>query len=209
MRDRAQHVHRDDGAAPEVAERATAEGPVARLHDMQRDYGNAAVVNLLGAQAKLTVGAVNDPAEAEADRVAAAVLRNLDAGPVEQQGKGAARLVRRKAAPSAASAAPGHGLDGGDALPETSAAIDAARGGGQQMDPGTLGRMEGAFGTDLSDVRIHSDGNAAALSRDLNAKAFTTGKDVFFGAGEYDPSSRSGQEVLAHELTHTIQQSGG
>lgn len=211
MRDRAEHLRRKDEeeGTTAVAERAPADGPVARIQDMQRGMGNAAVVELLGAQAKLTVGAVHDPAEAEADRVAAAVLRNLDAGPVGAEKEGAARMVRRKGAPSAAAAAPGHGLEGGEALPETSAAIDAARGGGQQMDPGTLSRMEGAFGADLSDVRIHADGHAASLSRDLNAKAFTTGKDVFFGAGEYDPKSRAGTEVLAHELTHTIQQSGG
>lgn len=214
MRDRAEHLRQqDEEKAPAQKVESTPESPVARLQDLQRGMGNAAVVGLLGAQPKMQVGGVHDPAEAEADRVAAQVLRHLDspaaaptADPAQQRG-GLARLVRRKAAPAAASA-PGHGPAGGDVLPETAGAIDAARGGGKPMDDATLSRMEGAFGTDLGDVRIHTDGQSASLNRDLNARAFTTGKDIFFGAGEYDPGSRGGQEVLAHELTHTLQQGG-
>jgi hypothetical protein len=86
--------------------------------------------------------------------------------------------------------------------------IDQARGGGQGMDHGTRTRMESAFGADFSGVRIHTDARADGLSQSLSARAFTTGRDVFFRQGEYSPGSSSGRELLAHELTHVVQQNG-
>jgi hypothetical protein len=86
--------------------------------------------------------------------------------------------------------------------------IDQARGGGQGMDHGTRVQMESAFGADFSGVRIHTDARADGLSQSLSARAFTTGRDVFFRQGEYSPGSSSGRELLAHELTHVVQQNG-
>jgi hypothetical protein len=86
--------------------------------------------------------------------------------------------------------------------------IDQARGGGHGMDHGTRTRMESAFGADFSGVRIHTDTRADGLSQSLSARAFTTGRDVFFRQGEYSPGSSSGRELLAHELTHVVQQNG-
>jgi hypothetical protein len=86
--------------------------------------------------------------------------------------------------------------------------IDVARGGGHAMDHGIRTRMEGAFGADFSGVRIHTDNHADALNRSLSARAFATGRDVFFRQGEYNPGSSSGRELLAHELTHVVQQNG-
>lgn len=86
--------------------------------------------------------------------------------------------------------------------------IDSARGSGHGMDHGTRTRMETAFGADFSGVRIHSDSRADGLSKSLSARAFTTGHDVFFRQGEYHPGSSSGRELLAHELTHVVQQTG-
>jgi len=82
------------------------------------------------------------------------------------------------------------------------------KGSGSPLPEGTRQQMEGHFGADLSSVRVHSDGEAAALSRELQAQAFTVGSDVFFAQGKYDPSSREGQGLLAHELTHAGQQTG-
>jgi hypothetical protein len=67
--------------------------------------------------------------------------------------------------------------------------------------------MEPRFGTDFSAVRVHTDSNAQSLARSVNAQAFTVGNDVVFGAGQYAPESDSGKRLLAHELTHVIQQS--
>jgi hypothetical protein len=76
------------------------------------------------------------------------------------------------------------------------------------MDHATRNNMEGAFGADFGGVRIHTDARADDLNRALSAKAFTTGQDVFFRSGEYNPGSSSGRELLAHELTHVVQQDG-
>jgi hypothetical protein len=70
--------------------------------------------------------------------------------------------------------------------------------------------MEKAFGgVDFSQVKVHNDAVSDQLNQSIQARAFTTGQDVFFRGGEYNPGSRGGQELLAHELTHVVQQSGG
>lgn len=96
--------------------------------------------------------------------------------------------------------------DGGMDAVERS--IDAARGGGQHLDHATQRQMESSFGADFSAVRIHHDARADGLSQALSARAFTTGRDVFFRQGEYNPGTSSGRELLAHELTHVVQQNG-
>lgn len=103
----------------------------------------------------------------------------------------------------------GEHADGGESSTEAiERSIDGARGGGQGMDHGTRSRMESAFGADFSGVRIHHDARADGLSEALSARAFTTGRDVFFRQGEYSPGTSSGRELLAHELTHVVQQNG-
>ncbi len=82
------------------------------------------------------------------------------------------------------------------------------KGGGEALPEGARGQMEGFFGADMSGVRVHTDGESQAMNRELNAQAFTVGKDVFFAEGKYDPNSREGQGLLAHELTHVGQQTG-
>jgi hypothetical protein len=87
--------------------------------------------------------------------------------------------------------------------------IDRARGGGQPLPAVLLKRMEKSFGADFSGVRVHADSESDSLNRSLHARAFTTGHDMFFRRGEYEPESRRGQELIAHELTHVVQQNGG
>ena len=87
--------------------------------------------------------------------------------------------------------------------------INSSRGGGSTMDNGTKNFMESRFGTDFSDVKIHTGIEAVQMSRELNAQAFTVGNDIYFNEGKYSPNSDSGKHLLAHELTHTVQQSGG
>ncbi|MGM9489710.1 eCIS core domain-containing protein [Ideonella sp. YS5] len=86
--------------------------------------------------------------------------------------------------------------------------IGESRGAGQPMDSGTRSRMERALGADFSAVRIHTDARADGLARGISARAFATGNDLFFRQGEYDPGKSSGRELLAHELTHVVQQNG-
>ena len=92
---------------------------------------------------------------------------------------------------------------------DTSSAIQNARGGGQSLDEGIAGKAGSTMGTDFSDVRVHADSQAAELSNQVNAKAFTIGNDIFFNEGQYSPASSGGQELISHELTHVVQQGGG
>lgn len=87
--------------------------------------------------------------------------------------------------------------------------IQALRGGGSLLAPSIRAFFEPRFGTDLSQVRIHTDARAAETARSIQAQAFTVGNDIVFGAGHYAPATERGQHLLAHELAHTIQQSGG
>ncbi|MCU6796061.1 DUF4157 domain-containing protein, partial [Paenibacillus sp. WQ 127069] len=99
--------------------------------------------------------------------------------------------------------------EGFDVTPSIEQRIQTKSGSGSKMDGNTLSGMEQAFGADFGDVSIHHDSEAGDISRSIGAQAFTQGKDVFFGNGKYDPGSQGGQELLAHELTHVVQQTGG
>ena len=79
----------------------------------------------------------------------------------------------------------------------------------EPLDQKTRQFMEPRFGRDFSDIRVHTDVGAAKSARSLGAEAYTTGRDIYFGAGKYTPSSPEGQHLLAHELTHTVQQANG
>jgi hypothetical protein len=100
-------------------------------------------------------------------------------------------------------------IGGGEASTDLESAINSAKGGGQTLDAGLQRSMGEAMGADFSGVRVHTDTQADMLSRSIQAKAFTTGQDVFFRQGAYEPGSRGGQELIAHELTHVVQQKGG
>jgi hypothetical protein len=80
--------------------------------------------------------------------------------------------------------------------------------GGQKLDTGIQTKMESGTGHDFSNVRVHTDSKADTLSNSLGARAFTTGTDIFFKQGEYNPGSDEGQKLIAHESTHVIQQGG-
>ena len=96
----------------------------------------------------------------------------------------------------------------GQVTPEVESAIEHSRGGGQALDTGVRRQMESAFGSDFSGVRVHTGSEAHALNRAVNAVAFTTGQDIFFRDAAYSPQSSGGKELLAHELTHVVQQGG-
>lgn len=97
---------------------------------------------------------------------------------------------------AAPSAAPAH----------VASKIASTAGGGQALPAKALKEMSGSFGADFSNVRIHKDGDAAGMNKELNAQAFTHGSDIYFNEGKFDPESHSGKFLLAHELTHVVQQ---
>ncbi len=115
-------------------------------------------------------------------------------------GSGATRVVLRRAVA---------GSSVGDAIdPGTEGRIRRFRGTGRPLDAGVRTPMESALGADLGAVRVHTGTGAQELTRQLGARAFATGPDVFFGRGEYRPGTADGRHLLAHEVAHTLQQDG-
>ena len=151
-------------------------------------------------QTRLTVGAAGDRAERDADAMADQVMRHLDQwsdGRLDATGD---RPIRRAVSADAV------GADGGDLDDDTHDEIRRVAGRGHPLTADTRTAMEGAFGADFGAIRLHTDSSADRLSRRLSATAFTTGADVFFRAGTYQPATRVGASLLAHELAHTVQQ---
>jgi hypothetical protein len=99
-------------------------------------------------------------------------------------------------------------IGGGEASTDLDSSIQSARGSGQSLDPNLQAKMGEAMGADFSGVKVHTDSQSDQLNKSIQAKAFTTGQDVFFRQGAYEPNSRGGQELIAHELTHVVQQNG-
>jgi hypothetical protein len=179
-------------------------------------------------QAKLTIGEPGDKYEQEADRVASQVVEqiNVPASAQSTQGRSVQRqeeqpeelqakpeitiLQRQEEKPEElqAKSTQQRAIAGGEASTDLTSAINSARGGGQAIADNIRKPMEVAFGADFSGVKVHTDSQSDQLNQSIQARAFTTGQDVFFRSGEYNPGSRGGQELLAHELTHVVQQSG-
>ncbi|WP_272863602.1 DUF4157 domain-containing protein [Aureisphaera galaxeae] len=162
-------------------------------------------------QKKLAIGSSNGPLETEADRVADKVV-GMSEGNVSV-GTQSGALVQRKCTDCEKEGgiqmkASSQGRDGGMASSALTQQIQSSKGGGNAMDASTQTFMESRFGADFSDVKIHTDSQAVQMSRDLNAQAFTVGNDIYFNEGKYDPATYQGKHLLAHELTHTIQQGG-
>ena len=171
--------------------------PRAALHALQSKVGNRTTIDWLrNAQAKLMVGGAEDAHEIEADRVARQVVdRILSTGPAPDESE---VVLQRRAEV---------GSEGGPLDPATEQAIEGARSGGGGLDARTRARMEDAFGgADFGGIRLHAGPEATTLNERVAARAFTIGSDIFFRDGLPDTTGRNGQELLAHELTHTIQQ---
>jgi hypothetical protein len=84
--------------------------------------------------------------------------------------------------------------------------LNSSKGGGSPLSGNTKKEMESGFGTDFSSIRIHNDSNAVQMNKKLGSQAFATGSNIYFNEGKYNPNSQSGKHLLAHELTHTVQQ---
>lgn len=152
-------------------------------------------------QARLTVSQPNDPFEQEAERVAHLVN--------QPGGADAGGLAGGKHPLAIQPARAGVGAGLGAVSPEVEAAIGGLRGGGQPLPAGERSFFESRFGYRFDDVHIHTGPQAARLSQTLNAQAFTVGRDIAFAEGAYAPGSSQGRHLLAHELTHVVQQTGG
>jgi hypothetical protein len=99
-------------------------------------------------------------------------------------------------------------MAGGLVHPQIEAAIAASRGAGQALDRSVSSALAPVMGTSLEGVRVHTGEGAAALARAVTARAFTVGNDIYFARGEYRPGTSDGNQLIAHEVAHTIQQRG-
>lgn len=181
-------------------------------------------------QASLAISQPGDPYEQEADRVADAVMR-MPAAPAQAGGmsalSAAAPAVQRACAacqaesepkrscasePEAGRQAGVHRKETPGAAPAVTPAVDAnvhiLRGEGSPLPQATRDFFEPRFGADFGQVRVNTGTRADTTARSLGARAFTVGSSISFAAGQFAPTSKEGRQLLAHELTHVVQQGG-
>jgi len=162
--------------------------------EIQRSVTATAPANTV--QTRLHVSSPSDREELEAQSTGKKIARMADPGADAVASAGSQPGVYRKGdGPAKASS-------------EVSAEIRGSLSSGSPLPGPVRSFMEPRFRADFSQVRIHTDGQAASLSRKLSAQAFTYGRDIFFGKDQYQPDTQDGRELIAHELTHTIQQGG-
>jgi outer membrane protein OmpA-like peptidoglycan-associated protein len=198
--------------------------PESRLARLQSAHGNQHLQRLLGRgvlQAKLTVNQPGDVYEQEADRMADAVMRMSVSGAPDspiQPGRASTGVQRCSCGGSDGETGQCqeckekdmglHRVESSSSQIDTAPPIvtDVLRSPGQPLDASTRAFMELCMGHDFSQVRVHTGARAADSAKAVNALAYTVGTNVVFGEGQYAPASPSGQRLLAHELTHTLQQ---
>lgn len=181
------------------------------LLQLQRRYGNRYVQRIVAQacqtqvsttdpapliiQPKMLLGPAEDKYEREADQIAQSMARQPTNGELVSFRPSKYNVQR-------------------ESVTETGATVDAnveqairrAQGGGQPLDSNLRETLGQQFGADFSGVHIHTDSQANSLNHTLQARAFTTGQDIFFRQGEYRPQSQQGQALIAHELAHVVQQ---
>ncbi|MGB3866317.1 MAG: DUF4157 domain-containing protein [Xanthobacteraceae bacterium] len=163
-------------------------------------------------QTKARVGPVDDPLEHEADRVADAVLRDAPSGPIATAANGIAqrkcaaceeeeKSIQRKCAHCEAE----------EQIQRQAAdqAVSAVQSGGAPLSAAQRAYFEPRLSHDMSAVRLHTDAGAASAASGINARAYTLGSDIAFAPREYSPGTTHGDHLLAHELAHVVQQTGG
>jgi hypothetical protein len=145
----------------------------------------------------LRINEPGDQYEQEADRVAEQVMRMPDADLSRPRRESQSPLVQRQA------------TSGGTGVMEAPPIVhDVLNSPGQLLDAAARAFFEPRFGHDFANIRVHADARAAESARAVNAQAYTVGMNMVFGAGRYAPTTEAGQRLLAHELTHALQQTG-
>ena len=179
------------------------------LHSLHASIGNGAIARMLQREeAEEELQAKHDPGLAQREQAPEEEEMQAKHDPglaqraeeeEELQAKHDSGLAQREAAPEV-------GMAGGGLSEGLSSRIDAQRGGGSALDEGTRTTMEDTLGAPLDGVRVHVGEESDSLNRSITAKAFTTGNDVFVRSDNWAPGSSSTQRLLAHELTHVVQQ---
>jgi len=152
-------------------------------------------------QTKLMMNQPGDVYEQEADQVAEQVMRMTDQGPsVYNEDKEENALMRKQSGQAGTPVA----TDPFGVPPLVHNVLNS--GGGQPLDATTREFMEPRFGFDFSQIRVHADERAAESAHSVSARAYTVGQEIVFGEGQYAPGTSEGKRLIAHELTHTLQQ---
>lgn len=195
-----------------------------KFHAIQQALGNQAFGQFL--QAKLTVSQPGDEFEEEADRMADQDMRMADptsnhlaisehpaAGSIqracskcEEEDEDKNKVQRKAVADSELTKPRKQGSGTSQQTPPVETQIDNLRNGGEPLSESIRNHFELRFEHDFSRVRIHADGEAANAAHAVSARAYTLGRDIVFAAGEYAPTTPEGGRLLAHELTHVVQQ---
>lgn len=154
-------------------------------------------------QPKLTIGQPNEEYEKEADAMADKVMRMPDVKmPIQRKcahcEEEEKQKLQKKSEPDIASGVPS-GIE---------SSLASSKGNGRPLPSNVRAQMEHSFGADFSGVKLHTDSHAVQMNNDLHAQAFTHGNDIYFNAGKYHPEVSEGKHLLAHELTHVMQQGG-
>lgn len=166
-------------------------------------------------QGKLVVGPADDKHERHADEVAKRVVGEIRDAP-QQQGAAVSQELQRDSfdeleEEELIQAKPLDlqrqiGLEGGEVEADVEQSIQSTRGQGRALPDDVRASMESSLSSDFSGVKVHTGSESDTLNRELGSRAFTTGSDIFIRHQDYSPSSSKGQELLAHELTHVVQQ---
>jgi len=219
---RTAQAQRESGGASRktVSTMPETKSPSDPLREAQQFLGNQGILKRL--QAKLTVNQPSDVYEQEADRVADTVMaKPAGMAAVAVRNVAATAAVQKKCASCESGAAKCPSCEeeeqrvmrkesGSAAVPVAGAAVTRVLNSpGQPLERSTRSLMEGRFGYPFGDVRVHTGIEAARSAREIAAKAYTVGSDVVFNDGQYRPWSPEGQRLLAHELTHVLQQREG
>jgi hypothetical protein len=160
------------------------------------------IISSLGIQPKLQVGGVNDPQEKEADKVADQVLKQA----VNNQGS---EFIQRKCESCEEQEELQMKRENGASSNASANLSSIASSASQALPTATNQFMSNAIGYDFSNVRLHTDAAAQAMNKQLGSRAFTTGQDIYFNKNQYQPETSQGKHLLAHELTHVVQQNKG
>ncbi|MFB2835355.1 DUF4157 domain-containing protein [Floridanema evergladense] len=197
----------------DALERVPGSSQAGMLRQLQRSYGNQYVGQVI--QAKLEVGSPDDIYEREADQVAEQIMRMPEpygSSPLATEMISPVRVQRlcdeceKELQQKPIQRQTEGGASGVTASASLENSLQQSKRGGSPLSDATRAYMEPRFGEDFSQVRVHTDSTAAQMNRALSSHAFTHGRDIYFGAGRYSPDLDGGKQLLAHELTHVVQQ---
>jgi hypothetical protein len=186
----------------EMKERHVPFSPVEEIMHLQNTLGNHGIANIL--QPKLKINQPGDKYEQEADRIADMVMR-MPEPQLRNKEQKKEKPLASKITPLVQRSENNNTTP--EVTPQIAATVSSLKGGGQPLPEKTRRFFELRFGADFSDVRLHTDSTVAGLANSINAKAFTIGKNIVFGSGQYIPGTYSSSNIIAHELSHVIQQS--